>query len=143
MGKSSKSQKSSQSKKQDSLAFKAQSPLAARKTLAAKNAAKNSTGALGMLKQILDMQRELQKKIDDLYENGRAHKIDVDAFFRQSTAISKEDIEKYKACEKALLEELKLISSPTPIKSSKTADKLTQERKGKTRGARNKWIPMM
>lgn len=111
-----------------------------------KNVKKLGEGA-EMLERILEMQRDLKEKLDYIHEQGKICNIDVDAFFRTPMAeISPTDIAILKEKEGALRKLLEAPAETTPQtatpKEVKSEDKLTKERKGKTRGVRNKWIPL-
>lgn len=92
------------------------------------------------------LQKDLQEKIEYLYEKGKEAEIDVNLFFSQGGLISNEEIEKYRKSKNELENYLNLISQnkQEAFKASiKSPEKKSQERRDKTRGMRKKWIPML
>lgn len=113
----------------------------------AKREKKEESEAAAMLARIFEMQRDLKEKLDYIHEKGKQCHIDTDLFFKTSIGeISQFDILNLKEKQSALLKNLETPTDtkqqPAPAPIPQSADKLTKERKGKLRGARNKWIPL-
>ena len=98
-----------------------------------------------MLKRIREMKSDLENKLGFIYEKGKEAKVDVDSLFGETSAsFTMQQIEEIRVQEKILQDKLDAIIPPESCirKVSKSKEKLTQERKGKFRGARQKWIPV-
>lgn len=98
-----------------------------------------------MLKRIREMKTDLENKLGFIYEKGKEAKVDVDNLFGGTSAsFTMQQIEEIRAQEKILQDKLNAIIPPESCirKVPKSKEKLTQERKGKFRGARQKWIPV-
>lgn len=97
-----------------------------------------------MLAKIKEIRESLDKKLEALYEEGRAKNIDVKSFFGDVFKLTVEQVDCIAQRERELIERLKIAIPPEScIKAvQKSQEKLSQERKGKFRGTRQKWIPM-
>lgn len=105
-----------------------------------------------MMQRMHEMKRDIDNRLMHLLEQAkRANIADIDRFMNARIHLFAQDFEKIQDIQK----QIKQLQStgPTTIqesgqpftstqKPSKTPEKMTQERKGKTRGARKKWIPI-
>lgn len=105
----------------------------------------NSQLGIGeMWKKMQDMKEDLEKQLSNVYQKGKEAKIDVDLLMdRAGGSVLKQSIN-LKEREKILNDAINGVILPEAClrKNAKSKDKLTQERKGKMRGVRNKWIPV-
>lgn len=91
-----------------------------------------------IFQSIREMQSDLDHQFAEVKEQGKKHHVNVNKLI--ANTLSKE-YEKVKEAELKLKNAVNI--EVTPIASvAKSEDKLTKERKGKLRGARQKWIPM-
>jgi len=96
-----------------------------------------------MLKRMQEMKRDLEEKMNALNDAGQRANVNVSQL-KNKSSLSAAQFEKYLQMEKELGKKIKEAIPPETCakRIPKGTDKLTQERKGKMRGARNKWIPI-
>jgi len=97
-----------------------------------------------MLKKMQDMKTDLENQLASVYRKGRESKINVSYLVESVSSLTKQQLEKIEEQKKLLVDKINVaIPTETCIKkNAKGKEKLTQERKGKMRGARNNWIPV-
>lgn len=97
-----------------------------------------------MFVRIREMKRDLETNMNELRKKGDSFQIDVDRFIENTINTFPGEYDKLKQKEQAFLEKANSLLTPESglKKVPKTKDQLTHERKGKTLGARKKWIPM-
>ena len=117
------------------------------KKKASKKYSQEEADAANMLQRMKEMKDDLNLKLDYLQNQAKQHHINIDLFIQSHSGPLVKEIEELKQKEKALREfeknkpEFKKQNVETKS-VAKSSDKLTQERKGKLRGVRNKWIPV-
>lgn len=101
------------------------------------------TDVAEMFNRMHEMQKDLEKKLADIYERGKNANVNVDLLL-QKYHLLPGNIEKVQLEQKQLSEQINAIITPESCvkKISKSKEKLTKERKNKTIGARKKWIPV-
>ncbi len=92
--------------------------------------------------KIAQLSRDLDFEINSLREKGAKININVEKFFSQNDRLSHDVVKDYGKAYKALNEYVNKHAPAKPAQLKPSADKLTSERKGKMRGARNRWIPV-
>ena len=96
-----------------------------------------------MLGRMQEMREDLEKQLLDLHAKAKAKNLDVERLFGDKYRLPAQHIEAIEQQEKALIAKInEAIPQGSCIKKvAKSKEKLTQERKAKFRGARQKWIP--
>lgn len=98
----------------------------------------------GMLQKIQDMSNDLDNQLDSIYKKGKEAKINVSVLIENTGQLSDKQFEDMQAQKKTLMDKITKAVPPASClkKKQKSKEELTQERKGKMRGARNNWIPV-
>jgi hypothetical protein len=97
-----------------------------------------------MFKKMRTMEKDLANQLADLYLQGKMQP-QIEALLMQKLgALNKKQIEDVAEQERILKEKISQAIPPESClrKNPKSKEKMTQERRGKMRGAKNKWIPM-
>lgn len=97
-----------------------------------------------MFASMRNMQNDLEEKMEIVRREAKKHNIDIDRYLRNVPDFTAKERELTNAAVKELKDKIAEAVSPEAClqPQPKSKEKLTKERKGKTRGARNKWIPM-
>jgi len=97
-----------------------------------------------MLKKMEQMKNDFDNQLKNLYDLGRRANVDVDSYLTNTNKLTRAELEALKEQERILKEKFNAAKLPGSCleKQEKTKDQLTQERKGKFRGSRQKWIPV-
>ena len=97
-----------------------------------------------MLEKMHEMKKDLEDKLSYIYLKGKQSKIDASLLVNDARDLTRKQLEKMEEEEKKLIEKINAIIPPNAClkKTPKSKEKMTQELKGKMRGARNNWIPM-
>lgn len=97
-----------------------------------------------LLTRIKEMKEDLDQRLTTLFELGREKHIDVQSLFGNIYQLTLQQVEALAQHERRLAEKLKKAIPPESCikRVEKSKEKLTQERKGKFRGTRQKWLPM-
>ena len=90
------------------------------------------------------MKKDLEDQLSDIYQKGKEKNLNAKLLVNNAKDLTSKQLEKMEEEEKKLIDKINAIIPPGAclIKNAKSKEKLTQERKGKLRGARNNWIPM-
>ena len=97
-----------------------------------------------MLDKMKYMKEDLENQLSSVYQKGKESKINVSLLVESASSLTASQLEKMKEQEKLLADK---INAAIPAESClkqphKSKEKMTQERQGKMRGARNNWIPV-
>lgn len=97
-----------------------------------------------MLNQMREIRENLENQLAAIYQKGKESNIDMSQFPDNAYALTAKEIEKVQQKELELREKINAITPPESCirKVPKSKEKMTKERKGKMRGARQKWIPI-
>jgi hypothetical protein len=97
-----------------------------------------------MLDSVRSMRNDLDQKLEDVREAAKEKNIDLDKYFGNIYSLTKKELESVQEQENILVDKLAAITPTGSLikKPAKSKEKLTKERKGKFRGARQNWIPM-
>jgi dsDNA-specific endonuclease/ATPase MutS2 len=99
-----------------------------------------------MLEKMHTMKKDLERKIEELYAKGKSNKLDVDALFGSKLSLTKQQLQQVNEYEQQLLQKIHGTLPPEsclkPAAKARSKEKLTQELRSKTRGARKKWMPV-
>jgi uncharacterized protein YoxC len=97
--------------------------------------------AAKMLEKMNKMGLDINQKFAYLYELSKRCNVDLENYFQSIYKRSYKEIEERK---RILKEEIAKAIPPEACtrKATKSTERLTQERRGKMRGARKKWIPI-
>lgn len=98
---------------------------------------------LEIFKKIYSMRDDLEKKFESFYEKSGFSPKELESFFSNPNNFSIEKWEKLQSMRESLENKIQTFVG-VPVKSAKNKSKTAsaKERKGKTIGARKKWIPM-
>jgi hypothetical protein len=96
-----------------------------------------------MLQKMQEMSDDLENQLNMIYRKGKESKINV-SILENPGQLSKNQFEQMEKQKSELIEKIIKVIPPKSClkKKQKSKEQLTQERKGKLRGARNKWIPV-
>jgi hypothetical protein len=97
-----------------------------------------------MLDKMKSMKDDLENQLSSVYQKGRESKVNVSLMIESASALTNAQLEKMKEQEKLLSDKINaVIPAESCLKKPlKSKEKMTQERQGKLRGARNNWIPV-
>jgi len=97
-----------------------------------------------MLQKMQNMKLDLENQLTEIYRKGEESKINVSLLMKDAGSLTRQEIQKMEAQKKILEDEIDLVIPQESClkRKSKSKEKMTQERKGKLRGARNNWIPV-
>lgn len=96
-----------------------------------------------MFQRMHEMKRDLDRQLETVYEKGKQQHVNVDQLVNNMSHMLVQDYEKIKETESKVAKDFgPNVASPKMKSPQKSEEKLTQERKAKMRGARQKWIPM-
>lgn len=97
-----------------------------------------------MLEKMRFMKKDLENQLSAVYQKGKESKINIALLVDNKDHLTEKELEKLQEEEKSLTEKISAVISPESClkKIPKNKEKMTQERKGKLRGARNNWIPI-
>lgn len=97
-----------------------------------------------MLQKMQDMSDDLENQLETFRQKGKNSKVNVSLLLENTGILSKQQYEEMQKKKDELIEKIaKAIPAKSCLKKKqKSKEELTQERKGKLRGARNKWIPV-
>lgn len=108
----------------------------------------DSTNQIGQMEGMIQKMREMQQDIDDkinaMKRAAAAKNIDIDKLLGSTNQLATKGREIVRTMEDELK---KKIANAVPreaclMPNTKSKEQMTKERSGKTRGARNKWLPM-
>jgi chromosome segregation ATPase len=98
----------------------------------------------GMINSMRTMQNDIESRVEELKRLASHHHIDLDAIVGGVNSLALKENQVVHAMENAIKKKIEEILLPEtcllPVAESK--DAMTKKRLGKTRGARNKWLPM-
>ncbi|MBA3815620.1 MAG: hypothetical protein H0X29_03700 [Parachlamydiaceae bacterium] len=102
------------------------------------------TEVVDMLSRMREMRQDLEEQLNQIKKKGEERRFDVEDYLEKTVHFPPPDLEKNIQDQKAFEEKVNNVFPPEAClkKIKKTKEKLTQERKNKSIGARNKWIPM-
>ncbi len=97
-----------------------------------------------MFASMRNMQADLDEKMEMVRAEAKRHNVDIDRYLKNVPDLTAKERELADATVKELKNKIAEAVPPEACiqPQPKSKDKLTKERKGKTRGARNKWLPM-
>jgi len=97
-----------------------------------------------MLTRMREMRQDLEDQLNQIKKKGEENRFDVDDYLEKTVHFRPPDLEKNIQDQKAFEDKVNNVFPPEAClkKIKKSKEKLTQERKSKSIGARNKWIPM-
>lgn len=97
-----------------------------------------------MIKSMHSMQNDIEARVQELKTLAAKHNIDIESVLGGANMLATKENQVIHAMENAIKKKIDEALLPEaclrPIAESKEA--LTKKRHGKTRGARNKWLPM-
>ena len=97
-----------------------------------------------MLNKMQEMGQDLQTRLEEIQTLGKEKHIDLDKYFGDTYRLTKQELEQIEERERIVREKVNAAFPPEscirPVGKSK--EKLTKDRKGKMRGARQNWIPI-
>lgn len=95
-----------------------------------------------MLEKMRIMKEDLEQQLSAIYEKGKESKVNVSLLIEKAKNLTAQQMDKMEEQQRILKEKILATTSPGSclMKNPKTKEKITQERKGKLRGARNNWI---
>jgi len=103
---------------------------------------KEKPSAAAIMKQIEEMHLDLEAKTEELRQLGQKVGINTDLYFKYITSISQDTTKAYAKARKKLTDYVEENAPKKALPKAKSVDKLSQERRGKMRGPRNRWIPV-
>lgn len=97
-----------------------------------------------MLDKMKFMKEDLENQLSSVYQKGKESKVNVSLLVESANALTTSQLEKMREQEKLLADKINAVIPAESClkKPMKSKEKLTQERQGKMRGARNNWIPV-
>jgi hypothetical protein len=95
-----------------------------------------------MLQKMREMRDDLDSQLNSIYRKGKETKIKDTILIEDTGKLTNKQLEEVQAQKKTLLDKINKALPPETClkKKQKNKEELTQERKNKMRGARNKWI---
>ena len=95
-----------------------------------------------MLQRMADMKKEMERQLTNIYSKAALSRLDIKEFLENPNNFSRKDWEKVQRHKDFLIEQISMIFTPesTIRRPPKTKEKVDKERRGKTLGARKKWI---
>lgn len=97
-----------------------------------------------MLQKMRDMKKDLEDQLSTVYQKGKEAKVNVSLLVESARELTDQQFKQMQEQEKILTDKILAATPPESClrKNPKSKEKLTQERQGKMRGARNNWIPV-